>query len=160
MIEATKKIVKNLPNAEVFFVGTAGNGSGANKWTEKIDDLGPRVHRASFDMSEMPDVYKDKDVCVIPTKGAEGTSLSCLEAMASGVPVVASVVGGLPNLIIDHYNGLLINPTPEEIFDAVNSINRYPEMAMAFAQSAYDVSLVHSIDHWNKRWQEVIQEVF
>ena len=61
-------------------------------------------------MAEMPAEYRDADVVVIPSVATEGTSLSCLEAMASGRPVMAGWVGGLSNLIIHEYNGLLLHP--------------------------------------------------
>ena len=160
MIEATKYIVKDIPNARVLFVGSAGNGSGENKWTRQIDALGRKVSRKSLDMSEMPSVYHDADICVIPTKGAEGTSLSCLEAMASSVPVIASVVGGLSNLIIDQHNGLLIKPTPDDIVKAVKTLVRDPKLAASLAESAHDVAIVHSLKNWRARWSNVIKEVF
>jgi glycosyltransferase involved in cell wall biosynthesis len=49
------------------------------------------------------------DVCLIPSR-AEGQSLVALEAMALGVPVVASAVGGLPEMIRHEATGLLVPP--------------------------------------------------
>ena len=83
-----------------------------------------RIKHLLLNPGEMPAVYREADITVIPTLYSEGTSLSCLEAMASGNAVIATFIGGLPNLIIDEYNGLLISP---EVGDLVDSISRLLE---------------------------------
>ncbi len=70
----------------------------------------------------MSNVYKNYDISLIPTLYSEGTSLSCLEAQASGNVVIATNIGGLPNLIINNYNGILINPDKNELFKAIKRV--------------------------------------
>jgi glycosyltransferase involved in cell wall biosynthesis len=55
---------------------------------------------------DVPDVIRAMDVCVLSTH-AEGMPLVLLEAMALGCPVIATRVGGIPELIIHEENGLL-----------------------------------------------------
>jgi glycosyltransferase involved in cell wall biosynthesis len=52
-------------------------------------------------------LYRDLDVFVLPSL-SEGTSISLLEAMASGVPVVATAVGGTPDLLAGGASGMLV----------------------------------------------------
>ncbi|WP_084815999.1 glycosyltransferase family 4 protein [Frondihabitans sp. Leaf304] len=59
--------------------------------------------------SAMAEILRLADVCIIPSL-LEATSLSALEAMASGLPVVATNIGGLPDLIEPGVNGWLIEP--------------------------------------------------
>ena len=66
------------------------------------------LRKAPF--NEMDKLYKEADISIIPTLHSEGTSFTCLESMASQLPIIASNVGGLGNLIIDGFNGILINP--------------------------------------------------
>ena len=62
------------------------------------------------------------DVFVLPSL-TEGTPMSLLEAMANGIPVVASAVGGVPQVVDSGKNGILVAPgKPEEIVDAVNRL--------------------------------------
>jgi lipopolysaccharide/colanic/teichoic acid biosynthesis glycosyltransferase len=56
---------------------------------------------------DLPDVYSDLDVLVIASRN-EGTPVAAIEAMASRCPVVATRVGGVPDLIEDGVTGLLV----------------------------------------------------
>jgi glycosyltransferase involved in cell wall biosynthesis len=70
-------------------------------------------------MDEMPAVNAMADLVVIPSL-MEAVSLSALEAMASGKPVIATEVGGLPEIIKDEVTGLLVPPRdPTALADAI-----------------------------------------
>ena len=58
----------------------------------------------------------------------EGISISVLEAMAMGVPVVASDVGGMSEIIRDTTHGVLVRPqSPEALFQALDGLVNRPE---------------------------------
>jgi glycosyltransferase involved in cell wall biosynthesis len=63
--------------------------------------LGPR--------HDVPDLLRSMDIFVLPSY-SEGVSLALLEAMAAGLPVIATAVGGLPEVVTEGENGLLIPP--------------------------------------------------
>ena len=58
---------------------------------------------------DVPDLLNAMDVFVLPSY-SEGVSLALLEAMAAGRPVIATAVGGLPEVVTDGDTGLLIPP--------------------------------------------------
>jgi glycosyltransferase involved in cell wall biosynthesis len=58
---------------------------------------------------DLPRIYADLDVLAVSSDN-EGTPVSAIEAMAAGCPVVATRVGGLPDLIDDHKTGRLVPP--------------------------------------------------
>src|SRR5690606_26952856 len=111
-------------------------------------DRDPRlsIDDASFDA--MPDRYREADICVIPTVGSEGQSLACLEAMASGCAVVATRVGGLPELIRDGVDGLLCDPTPDSLADAVRRLVRDPALRLRLGAEARRTAEQRSLLQW------------
>jgi glycosyltransferase involved in cell wall biosynthesis len=65
--------------------------------------------RLTGERHDVPDLLAAADVFVLSSE-SEGLPVSVLEAMATGLPVVASRVGGLPELIVDGETGLLVEP--------------------------------------------------
>ena len=71
---------------------------------------------------ELPDCYCQADVFILPSL-SEGMGVSLLEAMSSGCPVVATKVGGVPDVIKDGESGLLVKSrSSEKIAQAVIKI--------------------------------------
>jgi glycosyltransferase involved in cell wall biosynthesis len=69
---------------------------------------------------DVPEVMSTFDIFVLPSLN-EGMGKVLVEAMALGKPIVASDVGGIPDLVIHNHNGLLVPPADVE--GLVNSIN-------------------------------------
>ena len=70
------------------------------------------------------DVYpklSQADLFILPSSW-EGMPMSIIEAMGSGLPVVASRVGGIPDMVADGESGLLIDPTPMALADAIERL--------------------------------------
>ncbi|MDD2400601.1 MAG: glycosyltransferase family 4 protein [Clostridia bacterium] len=112
------------------------------------------------DFQSMPKVYDAADIVVIPSLYSEGTSFSCLEAMAMGKAIIATNVGGLTNLIIDGYNGLLIHPSQESLFQALRFlINNHPTRSYLGA-NALATSQAFGRDIWEARWSECIKKFY
>ena len=61
----------------------------------------------------MPDIYRAADASILPSL-MEATSIAGLEAMACGLAVIGTNVGGLPVIINDGVNGLLVEPKSAE----------------------------------------------
>ena len=127
-----------------------------------IDHIASIDARLSFEevpFEEMPQVYRDADICVIPTVASEGTSLSCLEALASGCAVVATSVGGLPELVQSGINGLLVAPRPHEIAAAINLLITDPKERLRLQRRAVETAQHHCLEVWERRWIDVLRQV-
>ncbi len=74
----------------------------------QIDEFTRSVGWCSQD--DLPRHYRDAGICLVPTIAQEGLSRTSVEAMASGIPVIASRIGGLPYTVSDGATGLLFEP--------------------------------------------------
>jgi len=59
---------------------------------------------------KLPDIYNSADIVVVPSIDQEALALVNIEAMACGLPVIASKIGGMPEAIIDNKTGILVEP--------------------------------------------------
>jgi glycosyltransferase involved in cell wall biosynthesis len=59
---------------------------------------------------DLPGHYREADICLVPTIAQYGLSITSVEAMAAGKPVIASRIGGLPYTVSDGVTGLLFEP--------------------------------------------------
>ena len=85
---------------------------------------------------DLPRIYPDLDVLVVSSKN-EGTPVSAIEAMASGCPVVATRVGGLPDLIEDGETGHLVpSEDAPALVAAILRVLREPDAARRLAEAA------------------------
>ena len=76
-------------------------------FTGRFTMLGAMQH------NEIVPYYSAADLSILPSL-MEATSISCLEAMAAGLPIICSAVGGLPFLVQDGVNGFLSQPAEPE----------------------------------------------
>ena len=110
LVEATAKH-STVPNLQVVVVGGQGDGDVEGRrlrWLAEELNLDGRVRfEPAVDQSLLPVYYNAADVCVMPSH-YESFGMVATEALACGTPVVASKVGGLPTIIRDRVNGLLV----------------------------------------------------
>ena len=85
-----------------------------------IDDFTCSVGWCSQD--DLPRHYRDADICLVPTIAQDALSITSVEAMAAGRPVIASRIGGLPYTVSDGLTGLLFEPG--NAFDLAEKIGR------------------------------------
>jgi glycosyltransferase involved in cell wall biosynthesis len=99
--------------------------------------LGDRVTFAGFH-AETSGWYAAMDAFVLPSL-TEGTPLALLEAMAHRVPVVASAVGGVPAIVSDHINGLLVPPADAAaLAAALREVAGGDDLRRELADAAYE----------------------
>ncbi|MBM3939885.1 MAG: glycosyltransferase [SAR202 cluster bacterium] len=102
--------LRDLHNTRLLLVGGAPNDREADRLLRLAADLGvaDRVTRhAAVPQAELPEYYAASDTVVMPSLH-ETFGFVALEAMASGVPVVAASVGALRSLVVDGRTGLLV----------------------------------------------------
>lgn len=158
-IKAFRNILKTHKNVELRFIGQIDSAKVQQDIDEFIAEFPNNVIHKEYKMEDAHKAYHDADIILVPTRYSEGTSLSCIEGQASGLPVIATDIGGLPNLILDHFNGLLISPKAKSLekaaLEMINNPSLRKEMAkhsLEVAQSAFEKHL------WDQRWQDTIND--
>ena len=151
------EIVSLIPHeVEIIWLG---EGDPAD--TEIVKNVCAADHRASFavaDFDQMPQWYQKADIAVIPTIACEGTSLSCLEALAAGCAVVSTNVGGLPDLVYDGMNGLLVDPDAKSIAAAINRLILDSPLRQQLQKNASETAHHFELKRWRERWVGVLHE--
>ena len=138
LIRAAVLLRKEFPSIAVLMVG----GSNTEETAEErrlrslISELGLANTVSMLGArADVPDLVNVFDVAVL-CSDYEGTPLAVMEYMAAGKPVVATRVGGVPDLIEDGVNGLLVQPRdPEALATAIVSLLRNPHRAISMGES-------------------------
>jgi len=111
LLEAAPTILARFPTA--YFV-LAGNPDDRAAAEAQIARLGIEGHVSIVGFrSDVVNLLRSADLFVLPSL-AEGFSLAIVEAMAAGLPVVATRVGGAAEIIEDGHNGFLVPPADSE----------------------------------------------
>jgi glycosyltransferase involved in cell wall biosynthesis len=110
LIRAIPGVLEEVPQAKFIFIG---DDCGMKSYLlKKANEL--RIQDCVEFIGQVPreklaDYYQHSSVCVVPSLW-ENHPYAILEAMASGIPVIASRVGGIPEIISDQINGILVSP--------------------------------------------------
>jgi glycosyltransferase involved in cell wall biosynthesis len=126
LIEAMKLVAKRYPQSKLVIVGDGPERVALHKQSLNLRDN--VVFAGSVHNDQLPALYKAADVFVLPSIVAkngdtEGLGVVMLEAIAAGTPVVASNVGGIPDVIIDTKTGILVEQkNPQQLASAISAL--------------------------------------
>jgi glycosyltransferase involved in cell wall biosynthesis len=153
LIESAKKVVKREPGV-VFLV--IGKGPDFGEIKIQIDRMGiTNNFRLTGFVSDidLPSYYNAADFFVLPSKSGEGLPLVALEAMACGLPVIATNVGGIEEVMIRDYGRLVEADDPDAMAEAIIEFSR-----MEFSALRDDLRrLVEQKHGWNQNVTKLIK---
>ncbi len=122
LIEAMPQLVRFIPGAQLIVAGDGPDRAFFHSLTEKLGVSDRIRFLGAIPFDRMPPLYQSCSVFCLPTL-AEAFGVSLLQAMASGKPVVASRVGGVPHFVEDGRSGILVAPmNPEELAEAIQTL--------------------------------------
>lgn len=115
LAQAIPDVVKQSPNTRFVFVGDDRPDGLGSTWKKRLEDYFKEKGVSSnvlltggVSQQALLDWYRDADIAVVPSMLYESFSYTCAQAMAAGLPVVASRIGGIPETIGDC--GLIVEP--------------------------------------------------
>jgi glycosyltransferase involved in cell wall biosynthesis len=137
LVEAVAKVRTERPDAHLVVVGRLRDSSPVKSAIDRLG-LGAAVRfESAISNDRMVELYGEATVAVVPSL-YEGFSLPAVEAMASGVPLVTTTGGALPEVVGDDgVTGLLVTPgDPSELAGAILRVLDSPELAARLAEAA------------------------
>jgi glycogen synthase len=126
------------PSAQVLLVGDGPERKALERESERLG-VADRLHFVGFFAHDrLPAVLAHADLLVLPSLYEElGTVL--LEAMQAALPIVASKTGGIPDVIEDGVNGILVPPgEPEALAHAINRLLAERNLARRLSEGAQE----------------------
>lgn len=114
LIRALKKVVIEIPDAELVIVGEGYLRPALQMMTYDLELMDSVKFLGDISPERLARTYASSDVFVLPSLHAESFGMVLLEAMASEVSVVASRTGGIPGVVKDGGEGILVKPGDEE----------------------------------------------
>ncbi len=149
-----RSIIEALARAPGWELVVAGGGD--RKSYEQLADslgVGHAVHWLGV-VRDIPIVYRLADAFVLPSS-YETFSLVAFEAAASGLPLLATPVSGVRELIRDGQNGFLITREPQSIADRLNELAADPALRVRLGRAARESALAFSWDEMVAKHHEL-----
>jgi glycosyltransferase involved in cell wall biosynthesis len=137
MIQALPAILKNDPDVYYLIVGTGTHQDSLKAEAEKAG-INDRVIFAGM-RKDIPRLLAASDIFVLPTL-TEALPTVLAEAMASHLPIIATSVGGVPEMVENGQNGLLVEPEkPDVLSEACIHLLTSPEERHTMGENGWKV---------------------
>lgn len=159
-VEATKLILKRHNNIE-FLIG--GGGPLFDRIRDNIESCGLQ-HKVKLvgwvSDDKIPDYLNKLRLLVLPSC-SEGLPGIILEAMACGTPVLATPVGGIPDVIKDRETGFIMEDnSPECIAENVERVLNYPDLDKIVEKARKLIEEEYSYEAAVKRYIKILERVY
>lgn len=160
LLQAAADLLKDAKRPVRFVI--AGDGPGRQELTEKIaqapwkDNVTLLGHR-----TDVPNILASLDVLVLPSYAHEGIPQIILQAQAMSRALVATTVGGIPEVVEDGVTGLLVPPrNPEALAEKIQTLLDDPGLRLRLGQAAREkIEKHHSVAAMGARLLAIYEEV-
>lgn len=160
LIEAFAKGPARHDNSKLIIVGDGEERERLEEIT-KLHRLEEKVYFLGI-RTDIPDILNASDVFVLSSDW-EGNPLSVMEAMAAGKPVIATSVGGVPELIQNNITGILVPPKNVNAFSKAmlmlienkDLCQKLGEKAKEVAEKEFDISVM--VKKYEKLYESLLQ---
>lgn len=138
LLRAFQSLLPYIPYARLILVGD-GSERAQLEWLARQLGIDRSVQFVGFQQSG-PGWYTTFDCFVLSSVGRESFGIVLLEALAATCPVVATRLGGIPEIIQDGVNGTLVEPAnAEDLMHGILAIYQHPDLALHRAVTGHDM---------------------
>ncbi len=157
ILEAVRQVTDHHPRLRLVLVGS-GPLEARLRAHAVTAGIGERV-MFTGSRDDVQEILPAFDAFVISSR-YEGLSLALIEALAAGVPAVATTAGGIPEVVTDGREGLLVPPAqPALMANAIDRLLRDPEQRAEMAAQARQRAKCFRIAHAVRRLEDIYDEV-
>jgi glycosyltransferase involved in cell wall biosynthesis len=146
LAEAFRSLILEGHDIAIDFVGSGSQIEELSEFFRQCQLTTRVVFHGWLSGQDKLNVVEHADIVVLPSL-SEGMPNALLEAMAAGLPVVASSVGGIPDLVKDGYSGVLVSPNdPIALASALKRFAESRDIRISFGLNGYrEVESHHSV---------------
>lgn len=158
LLEAATKVLREIPDVCFLIVGDGPLRAELAQYAKALG-IYDRVVFTGF-RKDIKDFYSLMDVYAL-TSSMEGMPMAMMEAMATGVPVVAVNVGGISNIIRHNENGILLNSNdPGKLSESIlYLLTNHIESAGIAANAKITIRQDHSAEKMAKQYEDMYTDI-
>jgi glycosyltransferase involved in cell wall biosynthesis len=137
LLDAAVELVDRRGRDDVRFLLCGDRADEATLWMARIDgtEAARVVHFGGY-RSDVAALMRGADIGVLPTSGWDSMTLSVHQMAASGLPIVTTSIGGLPEAVVDGVTGVVCTPgSPNSLADALARLLDDPGTAAAMGRA-------------------------
>lgn len=155
-VDVLKELQKDYPDAELCMVGPDKDGS-LEATREYANQQGVRVEfTGRLSKPEWIELSANYNVFV-NTTNFDNTPVSVMEALCLGLPVVTTNVGGIPFLLQDHENALLVEAQDTQaMVDAIKELITNPTLKNKIVANAHELGKSFDWERVRGMWEEIL----
>ena len=157
IFNTVKKLEKKLEDKVVFYI--VGGGPEYSRYKNLVEKFNlEKIIKVLGEREDVEALLKQSHIFILPSYD-EGLPIAIIEAMRAGLPIIATKVGGIPEMILNGREGYLINPIEDDIEDILNQVldNKIDlEKLSYFSRQKYEEQF--SLEVMIKKYAEVINE--
>ena len=154
LLDAFVRIRKEIPDMSLDLIGDG----------ERMEDIRSYARQLGLEgsvrfLGSRSNVYphlREADIFLLPSK-YEGMPMTIIEAMGTGLPIVATAVGGVPDMLTNEESGLLTARSPEAVAEAVLRLARDEELRQRLGRRAKQESRRFSAEHMARCYCDVYE---
>ncbi len=160
LIEAAKILREEDFEFELNIVGDGYNVNDFKNLVKELDLTKTVFFSGALIDDQLIDAYQQSDLFILPSL-CEGLGMVLIEAMACGIPCIATRVGGIPEVIVDEFNGLLVRPEdPKDLAEKIKYLLTNPLIMEKFSETGQETAKKYDLHAQTKKlidiWESTV----